>query len=364
MAGSVKLVAQAGVIAVAAFTLSACGRSESRTEATPIPVRVEAVSMTAAQQTARYAAVIHPRIEADLGFRVGGKLIARLVEIGDRVEAGTELAKLDPVDLMLQAHAAEAQLASARADAENARHDFERYAQLRQGQWTTQQEYDKRRAVMETTAAKVGELEADLRIARNSSQYTTLVADAPGIVTAVLAEPGQVVSQGQAVFKIARRGEMEAVANLPEQQVAHLAGADMMVELWSDTGHPITGHLREVSPSADASTRTYQVKVTLVAPPPSVQLGMTATLIVGTKQTGQVAVLPMTALTKSGTEPAVWVLNGPGDGVELRPVQVAAYSGDRMVLSGGIHDGDRVVTAGAYKLDAGQKVRVWTEPVR
>lgn len=360
MTGTGTLIA----LGLAAFMLSGCGKDEAKTEAAPLPVRVEAVSLTSADEVARYAAVIRPRIEADVGFRIGGKIIQRLVDVGDRVEIGTPLAKLDPIDSDLQARAAEAQLVSARADAANARSDFERYANLRQGQWTTQQEYDKRRATMETTEAKVNELEAQLRVARNSAQYATLVADAPGVITAVLGEPGQVVSQGQAVFKVARLGEMEAVANVPEQQVALLSKTNMTVEFWSLPDVRLTGRLRELSPSADANTRTYQVKISLIDPPKAVQLGMTATLVASQKRDGAVALLPMTALTKNGTDPAVWVLDGAGTGVQLRPIVVAAYAGDRMVVASGVQDGDRVVTAGAHKLDAGMKVRVWTEPVR
>jgi multidrug efflux system membrane fusion protein len=362
----VKLKGSGALIALglAAFALAGCDRAEIKTEAAPLPVRVEPVKLGSADDLARYAAVIRPRIEADMGFRIGGKIVQRLVDVGDRVEAGTPLAKLDPIDVDLQARAADSQLASARADAANARSDFERYAKLRQGEWTTQQEYDKRRAAMETTEAKVRELEAQLKVARNSAQYTSLVADSAGVVTAVLAEPGQVVAQGQAVFKVARLGEMEAVANVPEQQVALLSKAKMTVELWSQPGLAIAGHLRELSPSADPNTRTYQVKISLIDPPPSVQLGMTATLVTNQQRDGAVALLPMTALTKTGSDPAVWVLDGSGTGVQLRPIQVAAYAGDRVVVAGGVKDGEQVVTAGVQKLDPGVKVRVWTEPVR
>lgn len=349
---------------LATSSLGGCKQGETRAEAPPLPVRVEAVSLASADETVRYAAALRPRIEADVAFRVGGKMVERLVDVGDRVEAGRPLARLDLADLELASRAAEAQLASARADAANAKRDFERYGQLIQGKWTTQQEFDKRRATMETTAAKVGELEAQLKVSRNSAQYGTLVADAPGVVTAVLAEPGQVVAQGQAVLRVARLGEIEAVANVPEGRIAGLARADLSVELWSAPGRSFPAKLREVSPIADPATRTYQVKLSLPERPQDARLGMTATVIARARQGGEIALLPMTALSKKGADPAVWVLNKAGDGVELRPVQVAAFAGDRMLVAGGVKDGDRVVTAGVQKLDAGVKVRVWTEPVR
>jgi RND family efflux transporter MFP subunit len=329
-----------------------------------VPVRVTAVHLQPAERAARIAAVVAPRIEASIGFRVGGKLAQRLAEVGDRVEAGTVLARLDPADLRLQAAAADASLASAAADAANARADFERYARLRQGQWTTQQEYDKRKAAMETADARARQAEAQQRLAHDNAQYAALVADGPGIVTAVLAEPGQVVSEGQAVFKIARAGEVEAVADVPEQDAARLREARLAVELWSLPGVTVTGHLRELAPSADADTRTYRAKVALDTPPPSVRLGMTATLVIQGGEAGTVAVLPATALASRDANPAVFVLKPGGDALELRPVRVAAYAGDRVVLSDGVAEGDRVVTAGVQKLDTTQRVRVWAEPAR
>lgn len=350
----------------AALLLAACdGHAGSPAPtAAARPVRVETVRLAPVEGAVRHAAVLRPRVEADIGFRVGGKLVRRLVEVGERVELGTQLALLDPADLELQARAIESQLAAAQADAANTSADFQRYAALRRGEWTTQQEHDRRKAAMETGRARVRELEAQLKVARNNTQYAVLRADAPGVVTAVLAEPGQVVGQGQAVFRIARLGEIEAVANIPEQLVAVLPGAALAVELWALPGTTIAGRLRELAPMADAATRTYQARITLTDPPPAAQLGMTATLIVSRGNGALVASLPATALAKQGDQPAMWVLNGDGDGVALKPVQVAAYAGDRVIVASGLADGERVVTAGVHKLDAAQKVRVWTEPER
>lgn len=351
-------------LALCAAGLGGCGDAPKADNSHPIPLRAETVHLTPLAMTARYAAVIKPRREADLGFRVGGKMVARLVDVGARVDAGTTLARLDPSDLELQAQATEAQLVSVRADAANARSDFERSVSLRRSEWTTQQEYDKRRAALETTQARVNQLEAQLRVARNAAQYTTLDADGPGVVTAVLVEPGQVVSQGQTIFKVARLGETEVEADLPEQHVAELADDDLKVELWSLPGIAITAKLREVSPSANPTTRTYQVRATLIDPPAQLQLGMTASLIATDHRSGTAAILPTTALTKRGSDPAVWVVNSQGDGIELRSVLIGSYSGDRVILSAGLSDGERVVTAGVHKLDASQKVRIWAEPAR
>jgi RND family efflux transporter MFP subunit len=322
------------------------------------------VHLTPRQQLSRYAASIKPRVEADLGFRVGGKMIARLVDVGAVVSAGTELARLDPDDLNLQVQAVAAQLVSARADAANAKRDFDRSTELRRSQWTTQQDHDRRWAAAATAQARADQLEAQLRVARNSAHYTTLIADGPGVVTAVLVEPGQVVAQGQSVFKVARLGEMEAEANVPEQRLETLRQAGLTLEVWSLPGVSVRAKLREVSPSADPVTRTYKVRASLADPPPQLQLGMTATLIAKARGEGTAAILPLTALTKEGGQPAVFVVDAAGDSLELRPVEVASYAGDRVILQAGVREGENVVTAGVHKLDAAQKVRIWLEPDR
>jgi membrane fusion protein, multidrug efflux system len=308
--------------------------------------------------------VIRPRVEADLGFRVAGKLAQRLVEVGARVEKGTVLAHLDPADHDLQVRAGEAQLASAQAEATRASEDFQRYAQLRRGEWSTQQEFDRRKATMETAAARVREIEAQLKVFRNNARYTSLVADEPGVITAVLAEPGQVLPSGQPVFRMARLGEVEAVANVPEQQLALVREAQLSVELWAMPGETASGKLRELAPSADAMTRTYQVRVSIAEVPAGTELGMTATLIATRKRDGRIARLPLSAIAQQGNAPAVWTIAEDGETLRLKPVAVAAYVADQVIVAGGLEDGVRVVTAGVHKLDAAQKVRVWTEPER
>ncbi len=345
-----------------ALSLSGCKEGNTAAAPEPRPVRVATVALEPADETVRYPAVIRPRVEADVGFRVGGKVVARFVEVGARVEPGMALAKLDPADVQLQVRATQAQLASAKADAANARSDFDRYAKLKQGEWTTRQEYDRRKTTLDKAEAKVREIEAQLRVLNNSAQYTTLMAEAPGVVTAVLVEPGQVVAQGQTALRIARLDDVEAVANIPEQQVAGLPQRQLAVELWAQPGLHISAALREISPSADPATRTYQARVTLKDPPATVQLGMTATLTARQERGGMVARLPLSAVTQKDQAPAVWVVTG--DRLELRPVAVAAYAGDLAIIAEGLKEGERVVTAGVHKLDPAQKVRVWTEPAR
>ncbi|WP_051340808.1 efflux RND transporter periplasmic adaptor subunit [Azospirillum halopraeferens] len=369
MRGRGRGVGTAGMLMAAALAVAGC-RAESAAPADAAaadavrPVRVATVVLETAADVVRYPAVIRPRVEADVGFRIAGKVVERLVGVGARVEAGTVLARLDPADIELQVRASEAQLASARADAANARAEFARYGRLRAGDWASQQEYERRKATLDKAEARVREVEAQLRVVTNSALYATLTADGPGVVTEVLVEPGQVVAQGRTAFRIARLGELEAVANVPEHQVGGLETRDLGVELWALPGVSIRGALRELSPSADAATRTFQARITLADPPAAVQLGMTATLVATLPRGGPVARLPATALAHSDGAPAVWVVDPREGRLELRPVRVAAYAGDRIIVADGLKDGEAVVSAGVHKLDAGVKVRVWTEPGR
>lgn len=363
--GVAALLVAGMVLPVVALGLGGCDRkSDAAAMPQARPVRVATVHLQPAVEDARYPAVIRPRIEADLGFRVAGKVTQRLVNVGARVEPGTPLAKLDPTDLDLAVRAARAQVEAARADAANTRSDFERYSQLRQGDWTTKQEYDRRRTAMEKADAALRQAESDLDVKMNSTQYTTLVADGPGVVTATLVEPGQVVAAGQAAIRVARLGELEAVANIPENRLATMGQAKLSVELWSLPGVTVEGALRELSPAADAATRTFQAKVTLKNPPPSVQIGMTATVDARLSASGTVARLPLTALTQNGTEPAVWIVRPDNEKLELRPVQVAAYAGNELIVGGGLNEGEKVVSVGVHKLDPNQSVRIWAEPVK
>jgi len=354
------------VLLSAAVALAACDGADGTATAprAVVPVRVATVHLTPMQDTARYAAVIRPRFETAMAFRVGGKIAERLVDAGARVTAGTILARLDPADLQLAVRAGEAQLGSARAAAATAKADFQRYASLRQGDWTTRQEYDRRKLALDTAEARVREVEADIKVTRNNAQYTQLTADTDGVVTAVLAEAGQVVAQGQPVLRIARQGEIEAVAAIPEQRLTDFADASLTVELWSMAGVRVPGRLRELAPAADADTRTYQARVTLVDPPAAVQWGMTATLVAARRDGLQVALLPLTALTKADGKPAVWGLNAAADGLRLLPVEVRSYQGEQVVIGSGLSEGERVVTAGVFMLDPTMKIRVWTEPDR
>ncbi len=206
-----------------------------------------------------------------------------------------------------------------------------------------QQEFDRRKAEMERSAARVREARgAAQRRRRTIANTRPWSPTRPGIVTAILAEPGQVMNSGQPVLRMARQGTMEAVASIPESQLGALQSASMSVSLWAMPGVEVEGRLRELSPMANAATRTYEARVTLVDAPPGIQLGMTATLTASRARDGQIARLPLAAVTKQGASPAVWVVHG--DTLELRPVEIGSYAVDHVMVVAGLQDREQIVT--------------------
>lgn len=321
----------------------------------PVLVQVARFEPRAPERT--FVATIRPRVESDLGFRVAGKVARRLVNVGDAVRAGAPLAALDETDLRLQAEQAEAEARAATAALAQAEAELRRVATLRSDGWSTASAHDRQKAAAEEARGRVARAERALALAANALSYATLSADADGVVTAAHIEPGQVVAAGQAAIRLARQAEKEALVAVPEAQIAHVRTGAAGLSLWSNPDRTYEARLRELSPSADPATRTYLARFALPQAGPEVQLGMTATLVVGQAGGGRVARLPLSALYNQGSGPALWVIEADGRPV-LRPVTVAAYEARDVLIASGIGEGDRVVTLGVQKLDAGQRVRV------
>ncbi len=306
-----------------------------------------------------YSGEVRARIETTLGFRVAGKIVERRAELGQAVKAGQVLARLDPTDAGLQLTQAEAQRALAAAD-------VARYRDLKAKNYISASALDAKE-----TAFKAAEAQAAL--AKNQAAYTTLVADRNGVIGQVLAEPGQVVSVGQAVFRLAPDGEREIAIALPENEVSGFKlGQAAEVTFWAaggTTGKPLVGRVREISPVADPVTRTYAVRVSLKDADPLLPLGMSATVrfpsgapdAPGMKR----LTVPLTAIFQKGNQPAVWKVmqsGTPGGGadntVTLQPVSVAAYTDGGAVVTEGLAGGEQIVAAGVNLLTAGEKVRI------
>jgi RND family efflux transporter MFP subunit len=295
-----------------------------------------------------YSGEVRARIETTLGFRVAGKIIERRADLGMAVRAGQVLARLDPTDAGLQVTQAEAQKTLAAAD-------LARYRDLKAKNYISASALDARE-----TTFKAAEAQASL--AKNQAAYTALVADRNGVIGQVLAEPGQVVSIGQAVFRLAPDGDREIAIALPEGEVGGFKlGQAAEVTFWATPGQaakPLVGRLREISPVADPVTRTFAARVSLKDADPLLPLGMTATVRFPTGAPDATRLLvPLTAIFQQGDGAAVWTV-GADSTVKLRAVSVAAYTDGGAVVTAGLTGGEQIVAAGVNLLTAGEKVRL------
>lgn len=333
------------LVVVLVLVLSACGKESAPQVQAEHPALTQVVGGFAGDDSHVLSGEIRARHEIALGFRVGGKVTQRLVDAGAVVKAGQVLAKLDSADEGLQASSADAQY-------QLAKDEVERYRVLRAKNFVSQSALDAKEATLRSMSAQAG-------LARNQSTYTTLVAESSGVVMATLAEVGQVVSAGQTIIRLAQDGAREVAVAIPESRYAELkVGMKAEVTLWGDGNESYhqTGRLRELSPAADAASRTYAARISL--PDTHVPLGMTAEVLLASKgdATGELLV-PLTAIFQQGDKSAVWIV-APDRSVNLRAVQVAEYRDDGVVISHGLAAGERIVSAGVHKLVAGEKIQV------
>jgi multidrug efflux system membrane fusion protein len=343
---------------VAAGLLAACSNAtETRVEEVR-PVRVITIGESAAQSTAAYAAEVRARHEVRLSFRVGGKIVERLVEVGSKVRAGQPVARLDAADLALAAASAKAQAASVETERKLAAADLVRYRELREKNFISQAEFDRRLATLEASAARLEAAQAVSRQSANQAGYALLVADRAGVVTALEAEAGQVVAAGQTVARLARDGEMEAAFAVPEAQRSLLENAaDLTLTLNAFPGRQWKAKLRELSPAADPVSRTYAARATILNPGEDVELGMSARIAVSVANASPRPEVPVSALYSRGDQPQVFLVDTGGI-VQLRQVKTAGISGEQVAIESGLKPGDVVVAAGAALLRPGQRVRV------
>lgn len=353
---------RAALLLLPALLLAAC----SRTEAPPEPVRavkVITVAPTGLQARMEFAGEVRPRVESRLGFRVAGKLTERRVEVGQRVTPGSLLAQLDAQDYRLAADAARAAVAAATTQRDLAAADLRRFQALKEQNFISGAELERREASLRSAQAQLDQAQAQLASQGNQAGYTRLVADVAGVVTAVEAEPGQVVAAGAPVVRIAHDGPRDVVFQLPEDKLATLRPGDAVtVRPWAG-GQELEGRVREIAASADPATRTYAVKVALPAAA-GLPLGSTATVLPrGLQAAGRGAIrLPTSALRQEGSGSAVWVVDPASMTVRAQPVQVAGVDGNDAVIAAGLQAGQQVVTAGVHVLSPGQKVTLWQPP--
>jgi RND family efflux transporter MFP subunit len=344
--------------AAAVLALGGCGNGKVAEE--PVrPVITTVVEPGAAATRDVYSGEVRARYESDLAFRVGGKLVVRTADAGARVKRGQVLARLDPEDAKLAAGAAAAQRAAAESDLVLAKAELDRHADLLSRRFISASAFDAKQNAYNAARSRAEQARAQAAINANQAAYTTLVADADAVVVAVLAEPGQVVAAGQPVLRLAQAGTKEILINAPEAQVARFkTGQEALVTLWAEPRTPFRGRVREIAGGADPVTRTYAVRVTAIDPPESAQLGMTANVLFPGGGDASLVLLPLAALAGNAQAPSVWIVDPKTSQVQSRPVAVAQFREDGVTIREGLKQGDVVVTAGAHKLRAGQRVRL------
>lgn len=326
--------------------LGGCGKTELPPE--PLrPVLTRVIGTGVESDVATYSGEVRSRYETPLGFRIPGKISARLVDSGVVVKAGDVLARLDPVDAALSAAAASSQLDLAEAD-------VRRFRELRSKNFVSQSALDAKETTFKSARAQ-----ADL--ARNQNSYTILRADHSGVVALVAAEVGQVVAAGQTVLRVARTDALEVAVTIPESRMPEMRSLKTAeVSLWADEQANYKAVLRELSPVADPLTRTYAARVAIVNPDERILLGMTAKVRFQSEQSGvqsgTTLTVPLSAVFQKDGKPALWIV-AADQTIALRPVIVASYGETSAVLTSGVKVGERIVIAGVHKLTAGETIK-------
>lgn len=350
----------AGMLLVAVM-LSACGHGEETpSPARPVLVaRAGAVSGHGQDNLTAYAGEVRAREETALSFRVGGKLVRRLVDVGDRVRSGDVLAEIDPGDLRLQVEALQAQSSAAEAQLARVRADHARIASLAKDQLVSRSALDQQTAALRAAEGEARAARAQLDLARNQAGYSQLRAPRDGAIASRQAEAGQVVAAGQAVFGLAADGGREVAFALPESNIRDFqVGQPVVIELWSAAGVRIPGRIREIAPAADPQARTYAARATLDgAEGQRIDLGQSARVYIPAGGEVGAMRLPLSALHRGdGGKTIVWVVDSRAGKVHRVPVKTGPYAADGAAVLAGLKPADWVVMAGGHLLHEGQDV--------
>lgn len=350
------------VVGLLPIALAACSDATSsidpRTQA-PL-VRIAPVA-TAIQAEPSFSGVVAARVQSDLGFRVSGKILERLVDAGQTVKRGQALMRIDPTNLKLATRAHDEAVAAATARARQTAEDESRYRDLVSAGAVSASAYDKIKAAADSARAELKAAQAQADVARNETGYAVLLADSDGVVVETLAEPGQVVSAGQVVVRVAHAGRREALIALPES-LRPAIGSAGRATLY---GSGLTGaaKLRQLSDAANPQTRTFEARYVLEGRLADAPLGSTVSIEIQSGRATPELQIPVSALFDQGKGPGVWLLKGQedqGQGLQAtwRAVQVAGLSGESAAITGGLAVGDRVVVLGAHLLHEGEPVRL------
>ena len=341
------------------LALTACGDSSSAKDPRTLAPLVRSAAVQLAEDGSRsFTGVVAARVQGDLGFRVSGKVLERLVDTGQTVKRGQPLMRLDPIDLGLQARAQQEAVSAARARATQTAGDEARNRRLVAAGAISASAYDQFKAAADTARAQLNAAVAQADVARNASGYAVLVADADGVVVETLVEPGQVVSPGEPVVRLARAGQREAIVHLPET-LRPAAGSTAQAKLYGDTSAAVSAKLRLLSDSADRTTRTFEARYVLEGKLADAPIGSTVTIEIPQSSAPKQALkVPMAAIYNPGKGPGVWVIAGTPAKVSWRPVEVLGLSDDSARIAGELNVGEPIVALGAHLLRDGEEVRL------
>jgi membrane fusion protein, multidrug efflux system len=349
-------------LALAALLLSAsvasCSPQTETSAPQPRPVRTATVEKREAGAPITLTGRVEAEDEVTLAFRISGRVIENDRKLGDRLEAGQVVSRLESQNERNALRAAQANLVAAQGQLTQARNHFERQDTLLKQGWTTRANHDQATQALQTATSQVDAAEAQLKTAEDQLSFTELRADAPGVVTAVGPGAGEVVQAGQMILRVARKDGRDGVFDVPAQLLRSVpSDARITVSLTDDPRITTTGRVREIAPQADPVTRTFAVKIGLNNPPEAMRLGATVT---GRAEidSGAIINIPASALTKFNSEPAVWIVDPANETVSIRNIEVLRYDPARVAVSGGLTTGEVVVTAGVQALHPGQKVRL------
>ncbi|MFY0478587.1 efflux RND transporter periplasmic adaptor subunit [Achromobacter marplatensis] len=346
------------------FVLTACGEpSRADDPRTYAPLVRSAVVQHASNTSRSFTGTVAARVQSDLGFRVSGKVLERLVDTGQTVKRGEPLMRLDPIDLGLQARAQQEAVTAARARAKQTADDEARYRDLVAAGAVSASAYDQIKAAADSARAQLSASVAQADVARNASGYAVLLADADGVVMETLAEPGQVVSPGQPVVRLARAGQREAIVNLPET-LRPAPGSTALATLYGRNTGAVSATLRLLSDSADRLTRTFEARYVLEGALSNAPLGATVTLHIPEGPTNKpVLQVPIAAIYNAGKGPGVWAIAGNPAKVTWRSVEVLSLGDDAARVSGELKPGEQIVALGAHLLHEGEQVRLASQSV-
>jgi membrane fusion protein, multidrug efflux system len=343
---------------LAALALAGCRQAAEAPKEEVRPVRVVTIDRVNSGDSVQLTGTVQAETEVNLSFRIDGRMIERVVDVGDAVTAGAVVARLDPSNEESALQGARAVMAGARAQLVEQRNSFQRQKDLLAQNFISKAAFDLAAANLQSAESAAQSAQSQVELAQNRLAYTRLIADAPGVVTATGAEPGEVVPAGRMVIQVARKGGRDAVFDVPAQlKDSAPRNPDITIVLNTDPRVTARGRVREVSPRADPRTGTFQVRVGLINPPESMRLGSIVSGRMRLDERSSMQV-PAAAIVRAQQQPAVWVVDPKTQTVALRNIDVERFDGDRVVVKSGLATGDIVVAAGAQALRPGQRVRL------